>query len=69
MGIFDGTSIGELDGNEVGPEGAVLYLYGPDAESLFTKIEPVLRSYPLCQRASVIVRQGKPGSPQREVNL
>jgi hypothetical protein len=64
-----GISVGELDGNEVGPTGAVIYLYGPDAERLFTKIEPVLRSYPLCQKARVVIRQGKPGSTQREVNL
>jgi hypothetical protein len=66
---LDSTGIGELDGNEVSQTGAVIYLYGSDAERLFTKIEPVLRSYPLCHKARVVIRQGKPGSTQREVNL
>jgi len=66
---LDGAGVGELDGNEIGPEGAVIYLYGSDAERLFTKIESVLRNYPLCQKARVVIRQGKPGSPQREINL
>jgi hypothetical protein len=66
---LDGTGLGEFDGNEVGEGGATLFLYGNDAEKLFTRIEPVLRDYPLCQKAKVIIRQGKPGSQQREVNL
>jgi len=66
---LDGTGIGEVDGNEIGPETAVIYLYGPDAERLFVKIEPVLRAHPLCQKAKVVIRQGKLGAPQREVNL
>lgn len=60
---------GEFDGNEVGPEETCLYLYGPDAEALFTAIEPVLRQYPLCQNARVVIRQGPPGAAQRELRL
>ena len=60
---------GEVDGTETGPTETKVFLYGPDAEKMFTQIEPVLNSYPLCADARVIIRQGKPGSPQREIIL
>ncbi|WP_213806236.1 hypothetical protein [Granulicella sp. dw_53] len=66
---LDGTGLGEFDGNEVGNYEAILYLYGDDAEKLFDRVEPVLRGYPLCQKAKVIIRQGEPGAVQREVTL
>lgn len=61
--------VGELDGNEMTPTGATLFLYGPDAERLFAVVEPVLRAYPLCRNARVIVRRGGPGAEQRELGL
>jgi hypothetical protein len=30
-------------------------------------VESVLRSYPLCTNARVIIRRGPPGSPEREI--
>ena len=60
---------GEFDGNEFGPEEVVLFMYGPDAERLFTVVEPVLRDYPLCRGAKVRIRSGGPGSPERELRL
>ena len=60
---------GEYDGNEFGPGETILYLYGPNAETLFSAIEGTLRDYPLCQNARVVIRQGPPGSPEREVIL
>jgi hypothetical protein len=48
---------GELDGHETGPESTTLFLYGPDAESLFRAVEPVLLNYPLCRGAHVTIRQ------------
>lgn|GEM_PF-996824 len=65
----DRAGCGEFDGNEFGPEGATLYLYGPDAEALFAAIEGTLRAYPLCPNAQVEIRYGPPGSPQREVTI
>lgn len=66
---LQGTSLGAFDGNEIGPSGCTLYLYGPDAEALYAKIEPVLRSHPLCQSARVTIRQGGPGALQRETRI
>jgi hypothetical protein len=60
---------GEFDGNEFGPTSTALYMYGPDAERLFTTVEPVLKNYPLCSRATIVVRKGPPGSEQREIRL
>jgi hypothetical protein len=61
------SASGEYDGNEFGPDGTTLYLYGPDAERVFSAIEGTLRGYPLCQNARVVIRRGPPGSPEREL--
>src|SRR5690242_11061604 len=45
--------LGELDGHESGPDETVIYLYGANAERIFSAIEPTLLSYPLCQNALV----------------
>ena len=58
---------GEYDGNEFREGETILYLYGPSAETLYSAIEDTLRDHPLCQNARVVVRQGAPGAPQREV--
>ncbi len=67
--VIERERLGQFDGNDVGGGGATLYMYGPDAERLFSGIQATLRAYPLCAGAKVIVRKGGPGSPQREVKL
>ena len=67
--LLEGSEVGMFDGNEVGGGQLVLFLYGPDAELLFKHIEPVIRADEFCNGARVLIRWGKPGSPQREVNL
>jgi hypothetical protein len=66
---IESHSLGEFDGNEVGLDRAVLYMYAPNAEALFAGIEPILLAYPLCQNAHVMVRQGGPGALAREIRL
>lgn len=61
--------LGEYDGNEFGPQNTTLFLYGADAEALFVAIEPILRTYPLCQNARVTIRKGRAGSTEREIVL
>jgi len=63
------SEVGMFDGNEVGDDTLVLYLYGPDAELLFRHIEPVLRADEFCRGAKAVIRWGGPNAPQREVNL
>lgn len=60
---------GEVDGSETGDTETTVFLYGSDAEKMFSKIKPVLASYPLCKNARVVIRHGQPGSPQREIQL
>jgi hypothetical protein len=54
--------VGDLDGNEVGEGTYVIYMYGPNADALFTAIEPTLRTSPLAEGATVIKRKGPPGT-------
>jgi hypothetical protein len=60
---------GELDGHETGERETTIFTYGPDADDLYRVMEPVLRAYPLCQNARVVIRKGGQGSPQTEVQL
>lgn len=62
---INAAQAGDLDGNEFGPDVVTLYMYGPDAERLFSVVEAPLRAYPLCAGAKVVVRRGGPGSPER----
>jgi hypothetical protein len=61
--------LGLFDGNAIGPDEAILYMYAPDAERLFSGVEQTLRDYPLCHGARVVIRRGGPGAAQREVTL
>lgn len=63
------NDVGEVDGNEIGEGEAIIFTYGPDAEKIFSEIEAVLRSYPLCQNSRIVIRFGAPGAPQREVRI
>ncbi len=58
-----------LDGNEVGSNETILYIYGPDADGLFSGIEPVLLTNPFCQNARIIVRYGGSGDRTKEERI
>jgi hypothetical protein len=60
--------IGEVDGNEVGSGTAMIYLYGPNCESLWSAIEPTVRGLePTPTR--VTIRPGGPDTPGRDLTL
>ena len=67
--LLENNPVGMFDGNEVGGGELVLFLYGPDAELLFTHIEPTLKADPYCQGARAVIRWGGPEAPKREVIL
>ena len=69
IAAIDRSGVGEFDGNEIGDDGATLYLYAPNGDALFGVVEPVLRSAGLPAGSYVIVRAGGPGAAQREVPL
>ncbi len=69
IAVIQEEKLGEFDGNEMGGDEVVLYMYGPDAERLYAGVRSTLRRYPLCRNARVVVRRGGPGAQQREERL
>jgi hypothetical protein len=67
--VMDNSNVGEFDGNEIGKGTATLFFYGPDANQLFRGVEPILKGYPMCRNARVVLRKGGPGSRQTEFQL
>jgi len=67
--VIERQKLGDYDGNEVGEEGATLFMYASSAEDLFRGVESTLRSSTLCKNARVQIRPGPPGTPYREVRL
>jgi hypothetical protein len=63
------SRVGEWDGNEVGPDGAVIYLYGPDADRLFDAVRPALEDGPLPAGSYAVKQYGEPGSRESRVPL
>lgn len=62
------AGVGEFDGDEFGNGEAVLYLCGPDAESLWQVAEPEVRASTV-PAAFALVRPGGPDVPARRVDL
>jgi len=60
---------GEIRGSWVGRNETSIYMYGPNAETMFARIEPMLASYPLCQNARVVIRLGNPDLNPRTENI
>lgn len=60
---------GEIRGSWVGPNETAIYLYAPDAEEMFARLEPILLSYPLCGNARIVIRHGNPTLSPRTVRL
>ena len=52
-----------------GPEETAMFLFGPNAEEMFTRVEPVLRRLPIGQNARVVIRHGKASLNPREVRI
>lgn len=62
-GILAERDLGELDGHEIAVDGSdgFLFLYGPDAEALYSAIEAVLRASPVTQGGNATLRYGAYG--------
>jgi hypothetical protein len=69
------TEIGDAAGERSfrgfwqGPQETGIFFFGPDAESMFTRVEPVLRRLPIGQNARVVVRSGRESLKPREVRM
>jgi len=66
---IDSAGVGEFDGNEIGPNGSILYMYGPNADELMRVVVPVLRRLGLPSGCSMSIRYGEPGAPETVVML
>lgn len=61
---------GEFDGDEFGEGFCTLYMYGPDADALFSAVESDLRAAPLLAGSYAIKRYGPAADPNsREVRV
>lgn len=69
MAAIEASGIGEFDGNTIGPDGAVLYVYGADADLLLDVVGPVLEGTDLPPGSYALKRYGPPGANETRVNL
>ena len=46
-----------------------IYMYGPNADSLYSSIQPILNSFPFLPGSYALKRYGKPGSPQVQIPM
>lgn len=70
-GAIEAARVGELDGHEFGGGEAVVFMYGPDADRLFSTVAALLRSHG-SGPASCTLRYGPasdPGSDERLIDL
>jgi hypothetical protein len=66
---IEAAGVGEFDGNEIGPDGAVLYLYGPSADRLWDAVAPVLAAAGLGAGSYAVKRYGEPGAAEVRIDL
>lgn len=69
IAAIEASGIGEFDGNAIGPDAAVLYMYGADADLLFDVVGAVLERMDLPTGSYALKRYGPPGANETRVNL
>jgi hypothetical protein len=57
--LITSREVGQFDGDEFGGGNCVLFMYGPDADELFSALEPILKSSSLTMGGWAIKRYGK----------
>jgi hypothetical protein len=60
---------GSYHGYWQGPVETGLFFFGPDAETILARVEPVLRALPIGQNARVVVRPGRGNDGERTVRI
>jgi hypothetical protein len=65
----DAAGVGEFDGDMVGEDRGVIYLYGPDADRLWLAVEDVLRAASPPAGTYAVKQYGPPGSQETRVDL
>jgi hypothetical protein len=54
---------GEFDGDEIGEGECRIFMYGPNADNLYSSIEPVLKTSTLAAHGYALKRYGEPEDP------
>lgn len=62
------AGVGEFDGNEVNEDGSdgYFYMYGPNADSLFAAVKPILERTHFMRGAKAKLRYGPPQADSQE---
>ena len=63
------ADIGAAAGVWQGAQDTGVFFFGPDAEAMFARVEPILRRLPIGQNARVVLRHGKEELNPREVRM
>jgi hypothetical protein len=52
-----------------GPQETGIFFFGDDAEAMFARVEPLLRTLPIGQNARVVIRHGKESLRPRTLRM
>ncbi|MEZ6233376.1 MAG: hypothetical protein R3B68_04225 [Phycisphaerales bacterium] len=63
---IDRAGVGELDGNEVGPDSFVVFCYGRHADPLWEAVAPILEKHPFPHGSFATRRYGPPERGREE---
>lgn len=63
------SGAGEYDGHDFGRGFAILYMYGPDADSLLAVVLPIVQTFPVRSGSYIVKQYGPPGSREERVAL
>jgi PASTA domain len=66
---IEAAGVGEFDGNEVGLDEALLFMYGVDADALWRVVGPVIRDANLGSGPYAVLRYGPPGAAESQIDL
>ena len=69
--VINEKKAGEYDGHEIAMDNSdgFLYMYGPNAETLFKAVKPILETYKFMIGAKALLRFGPPDSDIKEIEV
>jgi hypothetical protein len=69
--VIEDQGVGQYDGHEIALDmsDGFLYMYGPNAESLFKAVKPALENTDFTKGSLALLRFGGPGSGAKEIEI
>lgn len=69
--VIQENKVGEYDGHEIAMDNSdgSLYMYGPNAETLFKAVKPTLEACEFMKGAKAIIRFGPPEDGVKEIEV